>query len=95
MLGKRSALVLLAGLNIVLVVALFVTASASPTVYAQGAATSGGGFVAVTAKGGGQTFDVLYVLDAAQHQLFAFVPSDPRTHRVAPVVPRDLARDFD
>ncbi len=93
MFGKRSAIVTLVGLNLLLLAALILGSYSLPAVYAQGGARPGD-FACVTAKAAGQTYEVLYVLDVPAHKLYAFHPTRGHTNQLAATAPRDLARDF-
>ena len=93
MLSKRSAIVLLVGLNLLLLVAVLAQSIALPRAAAQpGAGNSD--LVSVTAKSRGQTYDVLYVLDVPQQKLHAIYRTPLPRNRLVAAPPRDLTRDF-
>jgi len=94
MFSKRSLLTLLVGLNLVLLVLLFMGSYSGPAAFAQSARGGGGGFVSVTAKAQGQAYDALYLLDASAQTLHAFYPTNVQQKRYVPVQPRDLSADF-
>lgn len=90
---KRVAIVLLAGLNIALAAAMFLSTPRLPAALAQ-SGVQPGSFLAVTAKSEGQSYDVLWVLDLANDELFALYPSQPNLRTLAVTEPRDLIVDF-
>ncbi len=92
MFTKRSIIVLLVGVNLLLLAALWLASYSPAAAYAQGGARVGD-FASVTAKAAGQTYDVLYVLDVPARKLYAFFPTQQQRLTSAP--PRDLAKDFD
>lgn len=94
MFSKRSAIVLLVGLNMLLFVALLSQSALIPQSYGQPGA-QGRDLVSVTAKAAGQSYDVLYVLDVAQQKLHALYPSPAPRSRLVAAPPRDLTKDFD
>lgn len=89
---KRFLIVLLTGLNVMLMTVLWIGADA-PSAFAQAGARPGN-ITCVTAKGAGQSFDLLYVLDASSRKLFAFYPSSGRSAQLVAAPPRDLVKDF-
>lgn len=93
MLTKRSAIVLLVGLNLLLLAALVIGSYSPPMAYAQ-AGRQAGGFVCVTAEVAGSTHNVLYVLDVSGRKLHAFFPTGGRGAALDPCPPRDLLEDF-
>ena len=92
-LTKRVAIVLLVGLNLLFLVALWVTSFSPSPAYGQTGGRAGE-FLSVTAKAAGQTYDVLYILDVPGRKLYAFYPSGGRTEQLVAAQPRDLAQDF-
>ncbi len=90
---KRSAIVALVGLNLLLFVGLLLASQSLPTAYAQ-AARGAGGFACVTAKVAGQTYDALYTLDLPARKLYAFYPTAGRGSQLMAAPPRDLLKDF-
>ena len=94
MFAKRSMIVMLVGLNLLLLAVLMLGSYSLPTAYAQVGARPGD-FACVTAKVAGQTYDVLYVLDVPSRKLYAFYPTGGHTNQLAATQPRDLAQDFD
>ena len=90
---KRSAIVALVGLNLLLLAGLLLTSHSPPNAYAQ-TARRAGGFACVTAKVAGQTYDVLYTLDLTARKLYAFYPTAGRRSQLVAAPPRDLLTDF-
>jgi hypothetical protein len=93
MLGKRSLIVILVGLNLFLLALLLVGTYSLPAAYAQGGARPGD-FACVTAKSAGQSYEVLYVLDVPTDKLYAFYPASGAANQLTAAPPRDLAADF-
>ncbi|MHC5112554.1 MAG: hypothetical protein ACYTHJ_22060 [Planctomycetota bacterium] len=90
---KRSLIVMLAGINLILLVALVFAADSTPKAFAQGARP--GDFACVAAKPANQNFDIIYVLDRNGEKLLAYAPTGQQ--RMAPfglVGIRDLKEDF-
>ncbi len=94
MFTKRSWIALLVGVNAMLIVALLAQVVSLPTALAQ-ASRRGGKPVCVTAKGSGQTYDVLYVLDPSQAELLALYPGGGPGSKLKATPPRDLKKDFE
>ena len=92
MIPKRSIIVALAGVNLLLLLALFFGSYSLPTAYAQRMGASSN-FVAVTAKAD-NNYDVLFLLDLGERRLHCFAPNRNRTGDVSPVGSRDLTHDF-
>ena len=90
---KRSAIGVLVAVNLLLLVALLVGSSSLPPAYAQIAGRSGN-FVCATAKAGGQSYDVLYLLDVTSRQLNGFYPVRANRNQLSATKPRDLTKDF-
>ncbi len=93
MFTKRSVIALLVGLNLFLLAALVMESVPAPAAFGQAGARAGD-FVCVTAKAGGQTYDVLYILDVPGRKLHALYPPSQRERQVVPARPRDLDKDF-
>ena len=93
MLTKRSWIVLLGGLNLVLAALLVAGLVSLPSAHAQAGARPGD-FVTVTAKAGNRNFDVLFMLDVPARKLHAFYPANPQARTMEQAVSRDLAQDF-
>ena len=91
MFTKRSAIVALIGLNLFLLAVLLIGSYSLPSAVAQ-ARGRAGDFVCVTVQATGQSYQVLYVLDAPRRQLHAFVPTVQRKLAYAGFT--DLKRDF-
>ncbi len=91
--GKRTIIVLLVGINVLLAAALLFSVAALPTARAQIGARPGE-LLCVTAKPAGQSYDVLYMLDISTHRLHAFYPASPQSRRLTSAQPRDLLADF-
>lgn len=94
MFTKRACIVFLAGVNLLLFAMLLSGVVSLPKAFAQRATGAGGSFLTVTAKPSGQTYDVLYALDSADHKLHALFPGDMRSRKLSYGGFRDLARDF-
>lgn len=90
---KRSLITVLIAANLCLLAALLSVCFALPVTYAQGGGR-GADYLSVTAKPAGQTYDVLYVLDATAQQLHAFYPGLPQNRQLTRAEPRDLKKDF-
>ncbi len=90
---KRSIISGLAVVNAVLVAALGLASRPDPTAFAQGAGRSGG-FISVTAKAAGQSYDVVYVLDVPGRKLYGYYPPGGQGGKLKPTPPRDLMKDF-
>lgn len=93
MLNRRRMIALLTAFNVVLFLTLLAMTTSLPKAFAQ----AGGGrddFLAVTVKAGGQSYDVLYLLDVRDRKLHAFYPSNIQTAELAYVQFRDLKADF-
>ena len=93
MLTKRSIIAALFGVNLMLAGALILASQPTPLALAQRAARSGG-FVSVTAKASGQSYDVLYVLDVPGRKLHGYYPAAGRGGRLKKTAARDLSKDF-
>ena len=90
---KRAAIVLLVGLNLLLLLAMILSTWRLPTALAQ-AGGRGGSLASVTANVAGQSYDVLYVLDASAQKLYAVYPGGGRDGKLMASNPRDLREDF-
>ncbi len=93
MLKKRSLIVLLVVVNLILGAAFLTSTTSLPDAFAQAGIRSGE-FLCVTAKPAGQSYDVLYVLDMPNRQLHAFYPGLPQSKNITRAQPRDLVSDF-
>lgn len=91
--SKRTMIVGLLGLNLLLFLALVLGSYHLPAAYAQTGARAGD-FACVTAKAAGQSFDVVYVLDRSEKKLHAFAPTNIQTKKHKQVAVRDLKADF-
>ncbi len=95
MLNKKSVIVALVGLNMVLLLLLLVQTGTLALPRAMALAGGKAGNVAVvTAKPSGQSFDVVYVVDQATDQLIAFAPVNIQNGQYKHLGTRDLAKDF-
>jgi hypothetical protein len=90
---KRSWIVILVGVNLLLLGSLLLEGYSLPSALAQ-SGVRGGEFICVTAKPAGQIYDVLYVLDLPSHKLHGFYPSLPQSKQLTHAEPRDLKKDF-
>jgi hypothetical protein len=94
-LNKRSVIVLLIGLNLLLATVLMVGSYSLPAAFAQvGGQPRAGDFLCVTAKPAGQSYDVVYVLDSDKRKLHAFYPTSARSPKYSYGQFVDLAVDF-
>jgi len=93
MFKKRSIIVLLAGLNMMLFGLLVAGTYSLPSAYGQ-AKGRAGDFVNVTAKAKGQNYDVIYVLDTEGQKLHAFYPANTQTRKYGYGKFVDLAAEF-
>lgn len=93
MLTKRSWIVLLGGLNVVLGGLLVAGLVSLPQAHAQGGARPGD-LITVTANAGNRNYDVLFMLDVPARKLHAFYPANPQQRTIEHAPPRDLAVDF-
>jgi len=91
--SSGGAVTLLVLLNIALGTTLLATAFRLPAAFAQ-AGLERGEFICATAKASGYSYDVLYVIDLADHRLHAFYPGIPKTRRLVKAPSRDLYADF-
>ncbi len=91
---KRWVIVMLIGFNLALLAGLILSTYSLPAAYAQSGGRKGD-FTCVTAKAAGRTYDVLYVLDASGHKLYAFYPSSAPRGPLTWSAPRDLKADFE
>ncbi len=94
MLTRRSGIVLLAGLNLFLL-GLLIAGTYSPNAAFAQAGGRSGGFLTVTAKAAGQSYDVLYVLDVPGKKMHAFYPKRGQGRKYAYGKFRDLKADFE
>ena len=91
--SPRGAVTLLVILNIALAVTLVASSLRLPAAFAQ-AVVERGQFICATAKASGFSYDVLYVIDLADHRLHALYPGLPKTRRLVNAPSRDLYADF-
>ena len=91
--NKRTVITLLVGANAILLALLLSSVLRLPTTYGQ-VGRRGGGWVCVTAKAAGQSYDVLYALDTASRKLHAFHPESAQGKKVVHADVRDLTVDF-
>lgn len=90
--SKRTIITLLAGLNVVLLLVLFVQTYSLPTALGQ-ARGRVGDYAAVTCRVRAN-LDVLYVLDVPTSRLLCFEPEASRPGAIRLVDTRDLKMDF-
>lgn len=94
MISKRSWIVLLVGVNLLLLAVLVLGSYSLPAAFAQ-AGGRPGSYVCVAAKAQGQNYDVAYVLDAGADKLHALHPAMPgRGAKYKYAGFRDLNEDF-
>lgn len=94
MMNKRAVISALVVFNIVLTLILLATATSLPRANAQTFAGHAGDFVCVTAKGSGQSYDVLFMLDVPNQKLHAFYPGNVQSKQLQYGKFRDLKADF-
>ena len=94
MFTKRSLIVFLVGVNLVLAGILLIGSYSLPAAYAQAAGRKPGDWLAVTAKAQGQAYDVLYLIHRQGGKLYALYPTDVQRKQYEPVAFRDLKADF-
>ena len=92
MIGKRTVITALVGLNLFLAAALVINSTSLPAAYAQRAGAAGN-YVAVTCRSD-KDYDVLYITDLGQRKLHCFVPRRDRSGAVDYGGGADLASDF-
>lgn len=91
--AKRSWIAALVGVNLLLFALLVFGAVSLPKAFGQRG--GGGGFTCVTAKGAGQNYDVMYILDQTGRQLYAYRPArSGQNVQYGPMDMRDLDTDF-
>lgn len=88
----KTCVVLLAGLNLLLLGLLILNSFGLPAARAQSGGGRPGDFSVVTAKAGGQSYDVVYILDRPARRLHALYPT-PRGGFTSAQF-RDLKADF-
>ena len=93
MISKRSGIVILVGLNLLLAALLVVGTYSPPAAFALSGGR-GGDFACITAKTAGQNYDVVYVLDQAADKLHAFHPESANRANYTHGGFRDLRQDF-
>ena len=93
MFRKRSIIVLLAGLNLLLLGLLVAGTYSLPAAMAQNSGRAGD-FVTVTAKPAGQAYDVVYVLDVPAEKLHALYPANFQQKKYGYGQFVDLAAEF-
>jgi hypothetical protein len=93
MFRKRSIIVILAGLNLLLLGLLVAGTYSLPAAMAQSGGRSGD-FVNVTAKAKGQNYDVVYLLDVPAQKLHAFYPANLQQRQYGYGQSVDLAAEF-
>ncbi len=94
MLTKRSLVVLLTGLNVLLLIILLIGSYSLPAVYAQVGGGRPGDWLAVTAKPQGQAYEALYLLNRQDDKLYVLYPTNVRQKHYKTAAFRDLKRDF-
>jgi len=92
MISKRSAIVALVGLNLLLAAMAILGSYSLPTAYAQ-TRGQGGDFLAVTAQPGGSSADVLYLMDLENRKLHAFY-LNLQNRQLTWANYRDMVEDF-
>jgi hypothetical protein len=90
--SKRSVLVLLVGLNLVLLGALILSVYSPPAAYAQAPGRSGD-YLLVSGRVQA-AYDAVYLFDLRNRLLHVFRAGPGQPINVFPVDTRDLSRDF-
>jgi len=90
--SKRSIMVGLVAVNLVLLTALVFTTTELPAAYAQPGAVKGS-FATITSRVDANT-DALFLLDGTAHRLHAFVPDRRQGGRLNYINFRNLKPDF-
>ncbi|MCG3131246.1 MAG: hypothetical protein FLDDKLPJ_02024 [Phycisphaerae bacterium] len=93
MINKRTIVVALAGLNLLLLTALILVAEPTPAAHAQ-AGPGGRGYLCATASVTGQEYEVLYILDMGGRRLYSLGPTNPQSGKLEYFGVRDLKQDF-
>jgi hypothetical protein len=91
--ARARILTLLVVLNVALAVTLFASVYRMPAAFAQ-AGLQRGQFISATVKASGFSYDVLFIIDLADHRLHAFYPGVPKTRKLVNAPSRDLYADF-
>ncbi|MCC7292125.1 MAG: hypothetical protein IT449_08715 [Phycisphaerales bacterium] len=94
MLTRRSLVVALVGVNLLLALGLLLAADPLPTAYAQAGAGGGRGYLCATAAVSGQEFEMLYIADLQGRRLYALGPINAQTKALEFLGVRDLRADF-
>ena len=89
---RRSMIVLLAGLNLMLLAALFYSAFPMPAAYAQRVGTSGNYMLIAAQMQSG--YDAVYLFDVAERRMHAFTVEKGGSDRLDYRDSRDLQQDF-
>ena len=92
MISKRTIIVALAALNLLLLAALLLSSYSLPKAEAQGVAAAGN-FIAVTCKVD-VNFDALCLLDLPERRLHFWTPERTQTGKLEYRGNRDLMADF-
>ncbi len=94
MLKKRSLIVSLVGVNLLLLAVLLIGSYSMPSAYAQVGGGRPGDWLAVTAKAQGQAYDALYLLHRQDRKLYVLYPTSVQGRQYQAAAFRDLKRDF-
>lgn len=92
---KRVILMMLIGVNLLLMMALFIQVDPTPQAKAQAGGAGGGrGYLCATAAAAGLDCEVLYIADLGGRKLYYFAPTNPQTRALEYLGVRDLKTDF-
>lgn len=89
---RRSLIVLLAGLNLLLLVALLYSAFPMPAAFGQRVGTSGNYMLLTAEIQGG--YDAVYLFDVGERRMHAFTIEKGGADRIEYRDSRDLKQDF-
>ncbi|MBN1512716.1 MAG: hypothetical protein JXB13_11940 [Phycisphaerae bacterium] len=93
MYSKRSLIVLLAGVNIVLLAALVFSVASPPAAIAQVAPGRPGDFMMATGSVTNQ-LDAVFIIDSPGRLLHCFLPAQNKSGQLMHAQTRSLANDF-
>lgn len=93
MFSKRSLIVLLAVVNLILAGGILAARTHLSPAFAQ-TGNRPGAYLAVTAKPDALNYHVVWILDLNEDKLFAFLPPYLHVRDLVNTAPRDLVVDF-
>ncbi len=89
--SKRSLIVALVGLNLVLLAAVILSSYELPPAHAQGVG-AGGNYITLTCEAD-QSYDVLYVIDLPNRTMHAYLPGRQLDGKLTYMGYRNLEQD--